>query len=254
MKKQLQKQLEELAQRIAGNSAPLNIGKLKDEARQLYEKLSVLEYLESQIEGTEALKKQEDSLDSKSFREQNWFKDPSPLPEPEIKDELVEPATEKIKDLVAQMPREADEVDEFLNTVIAPQKTRKDDWEELAAHYQETPIFERKENTVGQVSSVISEVIKESPTPSETDRPKSINDSLNAGLTIGLNDRLAFIKHLFSGSADDYTRVLSQINTLQNFAEAKSFIEGQIKPDYNHWKDKDEFAERFMTILEKRFN
>jgi hypothetical protein len=243
MKKQLQKQLMELAQQITGSLEPMNIGKMKEEARQLYEKLSVLEYLESQIEGTESLKKQEESLDSKSFREENWFKDPSPLPEPEIKDELIEPATEKIKDIVAQMPKEADDVDEFLNKVIPPKEARKNDWEELAAHYQETPVFERKDSATSQVSSVISEL----------DRPKSINDT-NAGLTIGLNDRLAFIRHLFAGNADDFTRVLSQINTMQNFAEVKSFIEGQIKPDYNHWRDKDEFAERFISMLEKRFN
>jgi hypothetical protein len=254
MKKQLQKQLVELAQEITGNLEPLKIGKMKEEARQLYEKLSVLEYLESQIEGTETLKKQEESLDSKSFREQNWFKDPSPLPEPEIKEEIIEPATEKIKDIVAQMPKEADDMDDFLNQVIPPQKARLDDWEELAAHYQETPVFERKDNKASQISSVISEVVEETPSASESDRPKSINDTLSGGLTIGLNDRLAFIKHLFSGNADDFTRVLSQINTMQNFAEVRSFMEGQIKPDYNHWQDKDEFAERFMTLLEKRFN
>jgi hypothetical protein len=253
MKKQLQKQLVDLAERIAGNSAALNIGRMKDEARQLYENLSVLAYLESQIEGGDKAPKREESLDSKSFREQNWFKDPSPLPEPEIKDELIEPATEKIKDLVAQMPKEADDVEELLNKVIAPEKVRKDDWEELAAHYQETPVFERKDMTGSHISSVISETVKESSLPTEMDRPKSINDT-NAGLTIGLNDRLAFIKHLFSGNADDFTRVLSQINTMQNFAEAKTFIEGQIKPDYNQWKDKDEYADRFMTIIEKRFN
>lgn len=254
MKKQLQKQLVELAQEITGNLEPLNIGKMKEEARQLYEKLSVLEYLESQIEGKETLKKQEESLDSKSFREQNWFKDPSPLPEPEIKEELIEPATEKIKDIVAQMPKEADDVDDFLNQVIPPQKARKDDWEELAAHYQETPVFERKDSKVSQAPSTISNVVEESPSTSEMDRPKSINDTLSAGLTIGLNDRLAFIKHLFSGNADDFTRVLSQVNTMQNFAEVRSFMEGQIKPDYNQWKDKEEYAERFMTLLEKRFN
>ena len=40
----------------------------------------------------------DESLDSKSYREHNWFKDPEPLPEPENKEELIEPAIEKIKD------------------------------------------------------------------------------------------------------------------------------------------------------------
>ncbi|HBC02733.1 MAG TPA: hypothetical protein DC015_00695, partial [Aequorivita sp.] len=83
---------------------------------------------------------------------------------------------------------------------------------------------------------------------------RSINDTLNKGLNIGLNDRLAFIKHLFEGQTEDYTRVLSQINTMESFEEAQRFIKGNVKPDYNHWLDKEEYSERFMNIIEKRFN
>ena len=43
-------------------------------------------------------------------------------------------------------------------------------------------------------------------------------------------------------------------NTMQNFEEAKQFISQTVKPDYNEWIDKDEFEERFMTLVEKRFN
>jgi len=73
-------------------------------------------------------------------------------------------------------------------------------------------------------------------------------------MQIGLNDRLAFIKHLFDGNANDYTRVLSQINTMKTYDEAEAFIKGKIKPDYNYWLNKDEYAERFMTVVEKNFN
>lgn len=254
MKKQLQKQLAELAQKIKADIAVADISKMKDSARQLYERLSVLEYLESQIEGSEHVIKLTESMDSKSFREQNWFKDPSPLPEPENKDELVEPATEKIKDIVAQMPKESQAVDDFLEQILPPTKVQKNDWEELSAHFHETPVFERKESNLIKDSAVATESTKEATKPNEQDRPKSINDALNAGLAIGLNDRLAFIKHLFNGNVDDYTRVLSQINTMQSLEEAQAFIIDQIKPDYNHWEDKDEFAQRFISILEKRFN
>ena len=85
-------------------------------------------------------------------------------------------------------------------------------------------------------------------------RQRSLNESVNKGLQIGLNDRLAFIKHLFNDDANDYTRVLSQINTMKTYDEAEAFIKGKIKPDYNYWLNKDEYADRFMTVVEKNFN
>jgi hypothetical protein len=31
----------------------------------------------------------------------------------------------------------------------------------------------------------------------------------------------------------------------------KTFIEEMVKPDYNDWKEEDDYAERFMDIIEK---
>lgn len=81
----------------------------------------------------------------------------------------------------------------------------------------------------------------------------SLNDKLSKGIDIDLNDRIAFVKHLFGNSAEDYNRVLNQLITFDNFYETKSFIEEMVKPDYNYWKGKDEYAERFMEIIEKKF-
>ncbi len=86
------------------------------------------------------------------------------------------------------------------------------------------------------------------------DRPYTINDRISKGITIGLNDRVAFMKHLFNNSSEDYNRVLSQLLTFDTFDEAKSFIDNMVKPDYNNWNGKDEYAERFMEIVEKKFS
>ncbi|MGB3774440.1 MAG: hypothetical protein WA951_04215, partial [Leeuwenhoekiella sp.] len=83
---------------------------------------------------------------------------------------------------------------------------------------------------------------------------KSLNDRLTKGLKIGLNDRIVFIKHLFNGSASDYNRVLSQLNTQRSAQEALSFIDGMIKPDYNNWEGKELYEQRFKDLLEKKFN
>lgn len=91
---------------------------------------------------------------------------------------------------------------------------------------------------------------KEEPKPSAA---KPLNIALGNAITLGLNDRIAFEKHLFGGSADDLNRVISQLNTLNSFEEAQNFINDLVKPDYNNWTYKEEYEERFMAIVEKRF-
>ena len=85
-------------------------------------------------------------------------------------------------------------------------------------------------------------------------RTVSLNDRLSKGITIGLNDRIAFMKHLFANSSEDYNRVLSQLITFDTFQEVQSFIDDMVKPDYNNWEGKEEYEARFMEILEKRFS
>lgn len=81
----------------------------------------------------------------------------------------------------------------------------------------------------------------------------SLNDKLSKGINIDLNDRLAFIKHLFGNSSEDYNRVLSQLITFDTFYETRDFVQEMVKPDYNNWEGKQEYEERFMDIIEKKF-
>ncbi len=85
-------------------------------------------------------------------------------------------------------------------------------------------------------------------------RSVSLNDQLSKGITIGLNDRIAFMKNLFANSSEDYNRVLSQLITFDNFQEAQDFIDNMVKPDYNNWEGKDEYSQRFMEIVAKKFS
>lgn len=263
MKNKLRVQLTVLAKQLIEEEKTFKTASVKGLVGEIYEKLTVLEYLENQLE--EPVEESvAASLDSKSFREENWFTEPEPVPQPEHKEDLIEPLMEKIKDIVAQMPEESERIDELLDELLpknqettsveAPQKTEvkytKNDLEEFASNYQQMPEFERKTMELFPKSVEGTEASK---TMTES-RVKSLNDSINKGLNIGLNDRLAFIKHLFEGQAEDYTRVLSQINTMENFEEAQRFIKGKVKPDYNYWLNKEEYSERFMNIVEKRFN
>ena len=82
---------------------------------------------------------------------------------------------------------------------------------------------------------------------------KSLNDRLAGGaLKFGLNDRIGFVKDLFDGSAEDFNRVVSQLNTLGSLGEAQEFLTTHIAPEYG-WADNEETAERFMAAVEQRF-
>ena len=259
MKKKVLSQINTLAKSIIASENEIDITKTKNSLIQLYEKLTVLEFLKSSVE-TEFDKPERPATDSKTYREQNWFQDPDPVPQPTHQDDLVEPLMDKINDLVAQMPSQNDPegsaVENLLKEILPKKEIFKNDLEEFAATYQENPVFERKqevekeENVTTSVKELNFEIDKEL----EESKPKSINDKLNQGLNVGLNDRIAFIKHLFENSTDDYTRVLSQINSMSTYQEASTFVETNIKPDYNNWENKDEYADRFLAIIEKRFN
>jgi len=79
-----------------------------------------------------------------------------------------------------------------------------------------------------------------------------VNDSAKS-IAIGLNDRIGFVKHLFDESNEDFNRVLSQLNSFDSFDEAKNFIDDMVKPDYNNWQGNEDYAERFMELIEHKF-
>jgi hypothetical protein len=235
MKKKVLSQINAIAQGIVSSENEIDISKLKNALLQLYEKLTILEFLESSVE-TEFEKPERTATDSKTYREQNWFKEPDPVPQNPHEEELVEPLTEKIKDIVANMPNENEEaIEELLKEIIPSKETSKNELEEFAASYTENPVFERKQKMEVE------------------EKPKSINDNINSGLQIGLNDRIAFIKQLFNNSTDDYLKVLSQINSMDTFEEVQIFIQSKVRLDYN-WAEKETYVDRFLLIIEKSFN
>jgi hypothetical protein len=127
---------------------------------------------------------------------------------------------------------EAPEID--LSEFEVKQQFHKNDFEDITADYQSLPEFERKVNDT-------------------SNKPLSINDRLNKGLKIGMNDRLGFVKHLFNGSTADFNRVLSQLNTITTAGEAQNFIDTMVKPEYNNWTGKDLYADRFMELVARNY-
>ncbi len=89
--------------------------------------------------------------------------------------------------------------------------------------------------------------------PQIAPKGSSLNQRLAKGsLNFGLNDRIAFVKHLFGDNMNDFNRVVSQLNTFEDFEEAEHFIEQMVKPDYD-WQQKEAYEMRFMNRLRQRF-
>ncbi|NVK26419.1 MAG: hypothetical protein HWE14_00175 [Flavobacteriia bacterium] len=81
----------------------------------------------------------------------------------------------------------------------------------------------------------------------------STGNSRLTKLNIGLNDRIAFVKQLFMGSQEDYHRVISQINTMDDYNETVDFIQNVVKLDYD-WSEVEETEQRLMDLVANRFN
>ncbi|WP_053976712.1 hypothetical protein [Mangrovimonas xylaniphaga] len=245
MKKKLESELMSIAHRILKLKGRDDVEKMHTEVGALYEKLSVLKFLHSNFEGEmpsigsdssffEMLDKAFNNTVSDSIEvEDRVYTDIDDTQH----EEIMEPAIEKIKDIVAQMPEETHQIDELFESAVPKNEYRSDVFEDITAGFEETPVFEP---------------VTEANARFET--KKSLNDKLKrGGIAIGLNDKIAFIKHLFDGRNEDYDRVLSQINTSESFEEASNLIQNIVKPDYNQWHGKEAYEERFMEIIESKF-
>lgn len=60
--------------------------------------------------------------------------------------------------------------------------------------------------------------------------------------------RIDFAEKLFEGSNADFQRIMSMLNSKENKAEAITFIEQQVQPDYD-WSDKESDVAAFMAHI-----
>lgn len=111
---------------------------------------------------------------------------------------------------------------------------------------QPTPVKEPVSHT-----EELRRVLEERTVPSQP--AQSSSNSRLTKLNIGLNDRIAFVKQLFMGSQEDYQRVISQINTMDEYGETIDFIKNVVKPDYD-WSSVEETEQRLLDLVANRFN
>ncbi|WP_396153159.1 hypothetical protein [Flavobacterium sp.] len=164
---------------------------------------------------------------------------------------LFELATEEEEKPVAKMEQKQISFEDLLGTDYKePEFVKVNDVPQEVEKVTEIS-FEKVEETI--IPEVKIETKTETFTVKTEHKISSLNDTLIKGINIGLNDRIAFVKHLFGGSNEDFNRVISQISTYDSFEEVQQFIVDMVKPDYNNWEGKEEYADRFMNLVEKKF-
>lgn len=96
-------------------------------------------------------------------------------------------------------------------------------------------------------------VFDKKDTAEEVKPAQSLNDRFGKTTQIGLNDKLAFVQKLFFGSESEYNKVVKHIADLHSMQDAVVYIEQEVKPTYNYWKGKEEYEQRFLDLVLKRF-
>ncbi len=323
MKKKLEADLMSIAHRVLQMKNKSDINQLCIETQRLYEKLSILRFIEEHFEGAKpTIGQAEVVAKMKQFFEENHLSEVKPAmtklevvadnvveketteeetieevvvdqenyegeiayeestPSAEIEfnetepdeegegEEIVEDEPAKLQDIGFLPAFELDiESEEELETPKKVESIQISFEELLGADYTQTHFVKvepnkKKENPLDfelpKESSIQKEredllaEIQVSPKDIESKNVATI-DKQATGISIGLNDRIAFVKHLFGNSDEDYNRVMNQLITFDSFEEAQNFIEDMVKPDYGDWAGKEEYEQRFIEIIEKKF-
>lgn len=216
------------------------------------EKPIVAEIIEPEAEKEiEQIEESKTAIDELSFTTVNELK---PIPDLKPAFEL---ETEEIKEEIKEEPKaEISSIptilfEDFGVNYADAQFVKVDSFEAIPAKTPSINDFKEEKKEEKKEDKKVETAILESPS-----KPKSVslNEKLARGFHIDLNDRIAFTKNLFGNSTEDYSRVLNQLLTFDSYAEAQEFIENMVKPDYNNWEGKDDYAERFLGIIEKKFS
>jgi len=264
MHKRLETDLISLAHSILQMKNKADVFALKEKSRVIYEKLSLLAFVEEYVNTTpneelsknELLSKVEKALELKELK----VIDEAPVSEilTEVSQEEVDTVLEEVDTVLEEV-----EVNEELPSEINIDAIIEQPFDELEALLSseeedlKEPVSDTSDSDKTKTVSLEEELqdtipVDEIATLFDLPVPKSLNDTLAINIQIGLNDRIAFVKNLFDGSQEDFNRVLSQLNTYTSEKEAKKFIKKMVKPDYD-WSEQVELEARFLEIIERKF-
>ncbi|MGY6649128.1 hypothetical protein [Wenyingzhuangia sp. IMCC45574] len=278
MQKKLEAELMSLAHKILKMDKGDDIQALTDTARNLYQKLSVLAYIDTFVKETPQNTKSVEELIDETFNtnipvENVITKEPDVVAEQDEVEEFVEAKKEAPQEIIEETPKDLEALSNAFTPIATKEEQPKAVIEQTEEFVEDSEplVVEKelvKENVVANKElNLQASLEKELGTTVSLDMTtdlfenaqritpkKSINDMAmqQKSLQIGLNDRIAFVKHLFEGSQEDFNRVVSQLNTMENEKEALSFLK-MIKKEYN-WSGKEVYEERLLLLIERKFN
>lgn len=285
MHKKLEADLMSLAHSILKMKNKDDVFALKEISKEVYEKLSMLAFVEEYVNFTpnietskeELLEQVKTAFDKKEISKQPVLeveKDVKPFKQ-ENESVEVEEQEKIVYDLMDDAVEESAESKKFKEKVVDfNREDLESKKEEVVEEIIEQPFDELEqlmfatENPTNFKNDVKDVGEKKTPTLEdelqdtisvdvmadlfENVQPKSLNDKLFSNIQIGLNDRITFVKNLFEGDQENYNRVISQLNTFKTEKEARKFINKMVKPDYN-WSEHEELENRFMEIVSRKF-
>jgi hypothetical protein len=228
MKRKIREELVRMSEEILADRELKKLSQLYQRSRELYEKIAVLKFIEDNLDNLQVdVSKSEigarfETMASAVLAENTKVPETNPHQE-----DIITPGIDTIKHMVSEMTD-----DEALDEVLIRLLNKRG----IATNF-------RKENadSTGGSTTLAS--------------PKSINDAVGyQQISVGLNDRLAFVKHLFEENADAYTATISKLNGMETLAQSESYLQTYIKPNYNNWAGKEEYEARLMALIARRFN
>lgn len=125
---------------------------------------------------------------------------------------------------------------------------------------QTTSLYEHHDTVLVVEKEV--ETVVEQLTPSSLNdifKPQTVAETISAKTnktlseSIALNDKFIFVRELFGNHFGEYEAGLKQLETMNSFAVAESYCKEKLWNKFN-WSDKTAAVERFMLLLQKRFN
>ena len=180
------------------------------------------------------------------------------------------------RELTQEEQRVLAEKQQALTAVVKPEEPAIDE-EDGDAEVEEPFIIQREElKEVQETPSAAApiEIFQPSTpidkiTPSETEKPKSLNEVLSASregtgsnlyskpvtdlkASISLNDKMMFIKELFNGYNLAYSEAIEILNRFDSFEAADNFLLKNYA-DKNNWAQKQEVVDRLYEILSRKF-
>lgn len=227
MKKRLEADLISIAERILKSKNNSEVNFLHIEIKKLYDAVTILKFYNDNFEQLKETVSEDDfSVKLSQFMDESTVEDGLKIdvvPSENSKSTKNEAAFEPIFDLVEP----------------AVSKSKKGSAKEVS-------FDDLLDDTYFGANFV-------KPQDLEQEKKQLVFEKIASGLNISSTDRIDFEQQLFANSSEDFNRVISQLSTFDNFAEAKDFIDQIVKPDYHNWADNADVANRFIDIIENKF-